>query len=181
MKIKETKIKGCYLLSPEVYYDQRGSFVETYNKKEFEKCMGQQIDFVQDNQSISKKGALRGLHFQKGKFSQAKLVRVVKGEVLDVVVDLRSESATYGEHFKIKLTENDYKMLFIPKGLAHGFLSLSNETIFTYKCDEYYNRQAEGGIVYNDSELNIDWELDPNELIISEKDRHLPTFKEVIQ
>ena len=181
MKIKETKIKGCYLLSPEVYYDQRGSFVETYNKKEFEKCMGQQIDFVQDNQSISKKGALRGLHFQKGKYSQAKLVRVVKGEVLDVVVDLRSESATYGEHFKIKLTENDYKMLFIPKGLAHGFLSLSNETIFTYKCDEYYNRQAEGGIVYNDSELNIDWELDPNELIISEKDRHLPTFKEVIQ
>ncbi len=164
-----------------MYYDQRGSFVETYNKKEFEKCMGQRIDFVQDNQSISKKGALRGLHFQKGKFSQAKLVRVVKGEVLDVVVDLRSESATYGEHFKIKLTENDYKMLFIPKGLAHGFLSLSNETIFTYKCDEYYNRQAEGGIVYNDSELNIDWELDPNELIISEKDRHLPTFKEVIQ
>lgn len=164
-----------------MYYDQRGSFVETYNKKEFEKCMGQQIDFVQDNQSISKKGALRGLHFQKGKYSQAKLVRVVKGEVLDVVVDLRSESATYGEHFKIKLTENDYKMLFIPKGLAHGFLSLSNETIFTYKCDEYYNRQAEGGIVYNDSELNIDWELDPNELIISEKDRHLPTFKEVIQ
>lgn len=181
MELKETHIKGCFVLKHDIFEDERGYFYESFNKKIFEECTGTKADFVQDNQSLSKKGVLRGLHFQKGAYAQAKLVRVIKGDVLDVVVDLRKESSTFGRHFKMRLSESNNISIYIPKGMAHGFLSLSDETIFTYKCDEYYNRQAEGGIVYNDAVLNIDWELDPNELTISEKDKHLPTFKEVMQ
>jgi dTDP-4-dehydrorhamnose 3,5-epimerase len=181
LRITETYIKGCFLLSPDVHKDERGSFLESYNKKVFEDCIGQQIDFVQDNQSISKKGALRGLHYQKGTKAQSKLVRVVSGEILDVIVDIRKGSETFGAHLKIVLSAEKNEILFIPKGMAHGFVTLSKEAIFLYKCDEYYNKEAEGGIIYSDSQLNIDWEVNSDELIVSDKDKRLPTFKEAVQ
>lgn len=179
MKVEETLIKGCYILVPDIYCDERGSFLESYNKSEFEDSVGQQIDFVQDNQSISKKGALRGLHYQKGDYAQAKLVRVINGKILDVIVDIRKESETFGEHLKIELNATSNEMLFIPKGIAHGFVTLSDEATFLYKCDQYYNKDSEGGIVYNDTNLNIDWEFNIGDLIVSQKDRNLPTLKEL--
>jgi len=179
LKAEETNIKGCFLLSPEVYYDERGSFHESYNKKEFDTLIGQEVNFVQDNQSTSKKGVLRGLHFQKGINAQAKLIRVTLGSILDVIVDIRKNSETFGEHYKVELTATSHKILFIPKGIAHGFLTLSEQAIFNYKCDSYYNNASEGGIVYNDLDLNIDWQLEQVDLILSNKDRQLPTFKEL--
>ncbi len=176
MNIVETNLKGCFVIEPNVYLDRRGSFYESYNKLKLEKKLGKEINFVQDNCSISKKGVLRGLHFQKGKYAQAKLISVIKGEALDVAVDLRKESPTFGKHFKIVLSGDDNKMLFIPRGMAHGFLSLSNETHFSYKCDNYYNKQSEVGIIYNDSSLKIDWNFPKNDLILSDKDLLLPNF-----
>ena len=134
---------------------------------------------MQDNQSISKKGVLRGLHFQTGEFSQSKLVRVIHGEVLDVVVDLRENSETFGQHFKLNLSAENTKMIFIPKGMAHGFVTLSKEAIFAYKCDQYYHKASEKGIIYNDETLKIDWELAEMKPILSQKDKELPTFKEL--
>lgn len=179
MKITETHLRGCYVIEPKIFEDERGLFYESYNKKIFEEAIGQKIDFVQDNHSISKKGVLRGLHFQTGEHAQAKLVRVIKGEVLDVVVDIRKNSTTFGRYFKIRLSDHNHKMLFIPKGMAHGFLCLSDETIFVYKCDEYYHKQSESGIAYNDQDLGIDWEYPRNEIILSTKDKLLPSFKEL--
>lgn len=179
MKVEETRIKGCYIIVPDIYFDERGSFMESYNKRVFEESIGLQVQFVQDNQSISKRGALRGLHFQKGKYAQAKLVRVTQGNILDVIVDIRKDSKTFGEHLKIELNATANEMLFIPKGIAHGFVTLSEEATFLYKCDQYYNKDFEGGIIYNDVDLNIDWEHHVNDLIISHKDRNLPTFKEL--
>jgi len=179
LEIKETNIEGCILLQPQVFKDRRGSFFESYNKQVFEDYIGQTINFVQDNQSISKRGALRGLHFQNGKYAQSKLIRVVKGEILDVIVDLRSQSKTFGQHLKIILSDMNNEMLFIPKGMAHGFLTLSKEAIFLYKCDEFYKKEEERGIIYNDPDLNIDWQIPDNQLIVSEKDKLLPTFNEL--
>lgn len=179
MKITETPLKGCFILEPQIHKDHRGLFFESYHKKSFEAAIGQQIDFVQDNISVSKKGALRGLHFQTGKYAQAKLVHVINGEVLDVVVDLRKESSTYGQHFKLKISSENRKSIFIPKGMAHGFVALTEEVIFAYKCDSYYHKEAEAGIRYNDPDLNIDWEVPQNQLVISEKDLQLPLWKDL--
>ena len=177
MKITETKLQGCFLIEPEIIEDQRGAFFETFRKNLLEHKLGYEIDFVQENQSFSKKGVLRGLHFQKGSAAQAKLVRVIHGEVLDIVVDLRPESETYGHHLKITLSGGNHKSLFIPKGMAHGFLALSDTVVFAYKCDAYYNPEMEAGIFFNDLDLGIEWEYPFSELIISDKDRNLPSFK----
>ncbi len=179
MNITETNLKGCFIIEPTVYKDDRGYFLESYRKQLLDSAIGHEIMFVQDNQSVSKKGVLRGLHFQKGAYSQAKLVQVIKGKVVDVVVDIRKHSETFGQHFKIRLSDRNNKILFIPKGMAHGFLSLTDETIFTYKCDEYYNQSSEGGIIFNDSELNIDWEYPLEKIILSQKDLDLPSFKRI--
>ncbi len=177
MIVEETYLKGCFVITPKVFEDERGYFFENFNKKIFEKETGVVIDFVQDNQSLSSKGVLRGLHFQSGKFEQAKLVRVIKGSVLDFCVDLRKDSPTFGKHFSIILDVVEKKQLFIPRGFAHGFLVLEDNTIFSYKCDNYYNKASEKGIIYNDETLNIDWKFSKENLILSEKDRALPTFK----
>ena len=177
MKVTETFIKGCFVIEPAVFSDERGSFFESFNQKTFEEKTGLKINFVQDNQSISQKGVVRGLHLQKGEFAQAKLVRVLKGKVLDVAVDLRKDSSTFGEHIAIELSEKNKKQLFVPRGFAHGFIVLSKTAIFFYKCDNYYNKQSEGGIIYNDPEINIDWVLNPVEIILSEKDAQLPLLK----
>jgi len=179
VQITETHLKGCYVLEPNIFEDERGVFFESYKKNEFEQVTGQKIDFVQHNRSISKRGVLRGLHLQKGKFAQSKLITVVKGEVLDVVVDFRKDSETFGQHFKLKLSETNKKSIFIPKGMAHGFLTLSEEAVFAYKCDEYYHPASESGILYSDDALNIDWEYPQEALILSEKDKKLPTLKEL--
>ena len=153
------------------------SFFESYKKEAFNEALGQEVNFVQDNESFSSKGVLRGLHFQKGAFAQAKLVRVVHGSVLDVAVDLRPDSTTYGEHFSIKLSADNKNQLFVPRGFAHGFVVLSDTAVFSYKCDNYYNKESERGIIYNDPTLNIDWMLPSDQLQLSEKDLLLPKFK----
>lgn len=176
MIVEKTNLEGCYIFRPEVYNDSRGSFFESFNQQIFNNLIGKKINFVQDNQSFSKKGVLRGLHFQQGDYAQAKLVRVVKGSVLDVAVDLRYNSPTFGKHFSIELSEINNLQLFIPRGFAHGFVVLSDEAIFQYKCDNYYNQESEGGIIYNDSNLKIDWKTKKENLIISEKDLLLNSF-----
>ena len=178
MKIIETLLSGCYVLEPTAFKDERGLFFESYHQKRLEDYIGKKINFVQDNISISKKGVMRGLHYQTGIHSQAKLVQVLKGEVLDVVVDLRRESSTFGQHFKLKLSPENRDIIFIPKGMAHGFLALTDEVIFAYKCDEYYHPQSEAGILFNDPELDINWEFTETNMIISEKDLKLPLWKD---
>lgn len=174
MQVEATKLAGCFILKPTVFHDNRGYFFESFNKQKFEELTGQSGDFVQDNQSKSNLGTIRGLHFQKGDSAQAKLVRVLEGEVLDVAVDIRPSSATYGQYVAIKLnTENNYQ-LYIPRGFAHGFAVLSETAVFAYKCDNIYDKAAEGGIKFDDPTLNIDWLLDPSAYIISEKDQILP-------
>tara|TARA_R110001583_G_scaffold82491_1_gene218780 strand:- start:19070 stop:19615 length:546 start_codon:yes stop_codon:yes gene_type:complete len=176
MIFTETRLKGCYVIEPQVFTDERGYFMETFNSEKFAKGIGKPINFVQDNQSFSKKGVLRGLHYQTGKFAQAKLVRVLSGSVLDVAVDLRKNSPTFGEHFVDVLSSENKKQLFIPRGFGHGFIVLSDSAEFFYKCDNYYNKDSEGGIIFSDPTLNIDWELPQEELIVSEKDGILPTI-----
>lgn len=178
MTVKETKLKGCFVIEPAVFEDKRGYFFETYNQKSFKEATGIDIVFVQDNESYSTKGVLRGLHFQKGNYAQTKLLRVIKGRVLDVAVDLRKGSKTFGSHVSIELSGDNKKQLFIPRGFAHGFVVLSDKAIFSYKCDNYYNKASESGIIYNDKDLKIDWNLPAEELTISEKDKQLATFKE---
>ena len=181
MRIEKTSLEGCYLIHDTFFGDDRGYFFESFNKNVFLEKTGLTIDFVQDNQSSSQKGVLRGLHFQQGEFAQAKLVRVLQGRVLDVVVDLRKESATFGKHLAVELSDDRHTQLFIPRGFAHGFLVLSDKAVFFYKCDRFYNKASEGGIIFNDPDLSIDWKLQPDELLLSEKDRTLPTLKEVVQ
>lgn len=176
MIVKETNLKGSFIIEPEIFDDKRGVFFESFNKKKFEKKTKIKINFVQDNQSTSKRGVIRGLHMQKGEFSQAKLVTVIKGKVLDVIIDVRTKSNTFGQQFKCILSEENKKQLFIPRGFLHGFSVLEDNTIFSYKCDNYYNSKAESGVVFNDSQLKIDWELNKNEIVISEKDKKLKTF-----
>lgn len=180
MKLLETPLKGCFILEPSVYKDERGFFYESYNKKRFNEVTNLNIDFVQDNQSASLYGVIRGLHFQTGEFAQSKLVRVLLGKVLDVVVDLRKGSETFGQQFSIILDDVDHKQLFVPKGFAHGFITLSERSIFSYKCDNFYDKDSENGIIYNDATLSINWHLPREDFIISEKDILLPTFKEII-
>ena len=179
MRIVETPLKDCVVLKPKVFEDARGVFYEAYQKKRFDETINRAIDFVQDNYSISQRGVLRGLHFQFGEHAQAKLVQVVLGEVLDVIVDLRRESKTFGRHFKLRLSDADKQIVFIPKGMAHGFLTLSEKAMFFYKCDAYYNAAAESGIMYADNTLNIDWEYPSSQIILSKKDQGLPSFKEL--
>lgn len=169
MQFELTPLQGLYVIKPKVFEDDRGYFFESYNHDEFIKATKLDIDFVQDNQSLSHKNALRGLHFQAPPYGQAKLVRVIKGAVLDVVVDLRKESSTYGEHFKLELNEENFLMMFIPVGFAHGFSTLRDNTIFSYKCSNVYNKLSEGGVLWNDSQLNIDWKVENP--ILSEKDK----------
>ncbi|PIA79007.1 dTDP-4-dehydrorhamnose 3,5-epimerase [Gaetbulibacter sp. 4G1] len=177
MTVEETNLKGCFVVTPKIIRDKRGYFFESFTKAQFEAKTGIMANFIQDNQSKSSAGVLRGLHFQTEEFSQAKLVRVIKGKVLDVCVDLRKESATFGKHFSIILDNIKHKQLYIPKGFAHGFLVLDDDTIFSYKCDNYYNKTSEKGIIYNDKTLNIDWGFPKENLILSEKDKVLPTFE----
>ena len=174
----ETKLKDCYILEPTVFGDSRGYFFESYNKQTFDNLINQNVNFVQDNESFSSRGVLRGLHSQKGEFAQAKLVRVTQGEVLDVAIDFRKDSPTYLQHFSVKLSSKNKKQLFIPRGFLHGFVVLSQTAVFNYKCDNWYNKDAEIGIMYNDSDLNIDWLLNEGELLISDKDLKLPTLKQ---
>jgi dTDP-4-dehydrorhamnose 3,5-epimerase len=176
MKVTETKLKGCFILEPRVFHDDRGYFMESYNKEKFVASIGNDVHFVQDNQSFSTKGVVRALHRQIGKHAQAKLVRVLHGRVLDVAVDMRTDSPTYGQHVAVELSYENRKQLFIPRGFAHGFVALSDTVEFFYKCDNYYHKEAERGIIYNDPSLKIDWILPEEQLIISEKDALLPTF-----
>lgn len=180
MTIEETHLKGCFVITPNVIKDQRGYFFESFNKAQFEAQTGIRTNFVQDNQSLSSRGVLRGLHFQTGTFAQAKLVRVISGSVLDVCVDLRLESPTFGKHVAVVLDAVNHKQLYVPRGFAHGFLVLEDHSIFSYKCDNYYNKASEAGIIYNDKTLNIDWNFSEENLILSEKDKALPTFKTYI-
>jgi dTDP-4-dehydrorhamnose 3,5-epimerase len=179
MKIIETFLKDCFIIEPKVFKDSRGEFFEAFNQKLFHEKTGLDVKFVQDNQSISLKGVVRGLHIQKGEYAQAKLVRVIQGRVLDVVVDVREKSDTFGKVFSIELSKENQLQLFIPKGFLHGFSVLEDNTIVTYKCDNYYNKESEDGVIYNDPILNIDWKLKTNEIILSEKDAELKLFKEI--
>lgn len=180
MNIIKTDIEGVLIIEPKVFGDDRGYFFESFSQKEFEKKVCK-TTFVQDNESKSKYGVLRGLHFQKPPYAQAKLVRVVKGKVLDVAVDIRKDSPTFGKHVTIELSEENKRQLFIPKGFAHGFAVLSEEAVFQYKCDNYYAPQAEGGILWNDPALNIDWKLRIEDVILSEKDRENGTLITLIE
>lgn len=176
MKIQETGLAGCYIISPDVFKDKRGFFFESFNQRKFEEATNIPVNFVQDNQSYSEYGVIRGLHAQAGDFAQAKLVSVLLGEVLDVVVDARSKSSTYGKHFALKLNAKDKKQLFVPRGFLHGFAVLSESAHFFYKCDNYYHKASEYGLMYNDPTLAIDWQIPEKERIISEKDQYLPLF-----
>lgn len=177
MTFTETKLKGCFILEPKIIKDERGYFMESFNEKTFQEGIGQKVTFVQDNQSFSTRGVLRGLHYQCGEHAQAKLVRVLQGEVLDVAVDLRLESPTYGQYETVLLSGENQTQFFVPRGFAHGFLVLSETATFFYKCDNFYNAASEGGILYNDETVNINWNFPTSELIISEKDQRLPNLK----
>lgn len=165
------------MLEPKIINDGRGYFYESYNKNTFKKVTGLDVDFVQDNQSFSSKGVLRGLHYQIGEAAQAKLVRVISGAVLDVAVDIRKESATFGQYVSIELSSENKKQLFIPRGFAHGFVVLSDEAEFAYKCDNFYSKEHERGIIFNDGSLDINWGFDSEALLISDKDLELPVFE----
>jgi len=178
MTIEETPLKDCFIMHDTVHGDARGYFIETYNSRDFKAASGLDIEFVQDNQSRSSKGVLRGLHMQKGGAAQAKLVRVLEGSVLDIAVDLRKGSPSFGQHFAIELTADNNKQFFIPAGFAHGFVVLSAYATFFYKVDKFYEPGNEVGIMYNDADLNIDWQLSSAELIFSEKDKTLGSFAE---
>lgn len=179
MKVTRTTIEGLLIIEPKVFTDQRGYFSETYRRKEFTEKVSD-THFVQDNESYSTRGVLRGLHFQKEPFAQAKLVRTVMGEVLDVAVDLRKGSPTFGKHSAIRLSGNNKRQLFIPRGFAHGFIVLSDDAILQYKCDNYYAPDHEGALLWNDPELEIDWTLPEEEIILSEKDKLNPLLKDIL-
>jgi len=176
MEIQETGLKDCVIIKPRVFEDSRGYFFESFNKKTFEEKTGMSGAFVQDNQSFSTYGVIRGLHAQAGEFAQAKLVRVLKGEVLDVAVDIRPGSPTFGKHISVKLSAENRLQLYVPRGFLHGFSVLSETAEFFYKCDNFYEKSAEIGIMYNDKDLGIDWMIPENEASISEKDLILNAF-----
>lgn len=175
MNVKPTGIKDLVVIEPRIFKDDRGYFFESYNEDLF-RSKGIENRFVQDNQSASEFGVLRGLHYQCGEHAQAKLVRVVQGKVQDVAIDLRPDSPTFGQYHSVILSDENQLQFFIPKGFAHGFLVLSESAIFSYKCDAFYNKESEGGLIYNDPNINIQWELKQEDLILSEKDQQLPTL-----
>lgn len=179
MKATETKLKGCFILEPAVFGDSRGYFFESFNENTFNRLTGTQTKFVQDNQSYSTRGVLRGLHAQAGEHAQAKLVRVIEGEVLDVAVDVRPGSATYGEYVAVNLSAENKLQLFVPRGFLHGFVVLSETATFFYKCDNFYNKESECGVHPFDSELAVDWQIALDEVQLSDKDKLAPSFKEV--
>jgi len=171
MEYKKTEVEGVYIIEPKVFPDARGYFFEAWKKEEFEEHVGK-VEFVQDNESKSSRGVLRGLHYQKGEFSQAKLVRVIKGTVIDVAVDLRKSSPTFGKHVAVELSEDNKRQLFIPRGMAHGFLVLSDEAVFTYKVDNVYAPQSEASIRFDDLEVGIKWPIAREEMLLSPKDQN---------
>ena len=177
MKIIETAIEGVVIIEPRLFKDERGYFFESFSQREFEEKI-RKISFVKDNESKSSYGVLRGLHFQKPPYAQSKLVRVIKGAVLDVAVDIRKGSPTFGKHVAVELTEENHLQLFIPRGFAHGFSVLSQEVIFQYKCDNFYAPQSEGALAWDDSDLNINWRIPTNQIILSEKDKHHEKLKD---
>ena len=177
MEVIKTHIEGPVIIEPKIFKDARGYFFESFSKREFDEKVAK-VDFVQDNESCSTYGVMRGLHFQRPPFAQAKLVRCVKGAVLDVAVDIRKGSPTYGQHVAVELTEDNHRQFFIPRGFAHGFAVLSNLAIFQYKCDNYYHPEADGGISILDESLNIDWKIDPSKAILSEKDTKHPLLQD---
>lgn len=177
MQVIPTDIQGVFIIEPRVFGDARGYFFESFNARDFARETGIEVDFVQDNESFSRYGVLRGLHFQMPPYAQAKLVRVVQGAVLDVAVDLRSGSPTYGRHVATELTAENHRQFFMPKGIAHGFSVLSPEVIFQYKCDEYYHPESEGALAWDDPDLAIDWKLPADKVLLSEKDKHHPAFR----
>ena len=179
MNLINTTIDGLVILQPIIFKDNRGYFMESYHQKKIDKLLGN-INFIQENESKSIRGALRGLHFQNPPYAQAKLVRCIKGVVLDVVLDLRKESKTYGHIETMLLTDKNKKQLFIPRGFAHGFVVLSETAIFCYKVDNYYNSDSESGILWNDTDLNIDWKINKAEIIVSEKDTKLQSFNNFV-
>ncbi len=178
MKYFETEIKGVWIIEPQRFGDPRGYFMEAFKLTEFRAATGTATEFIQDNESVSSRGVLRGLHFQRGEYAQAKLVRVSRGKVLDVAVDIRKGSPTYGRHVAVELSEENHRQLFVPRGFAHGFAVLSDEAVFQYKCDNYYAPQADGGISIADASLGIDWRIDPRCAILSEKDLKHPLLKD---
>ncbi len=178
MNVIKTPIEGVVIIEPKLFGDDRGYFFESFNQKEFEREVAP-IEFVQDNESKSRYGVVRGLHFQKGEHAQSKLVRVVKGAVLDVAVDIRPSSPTYGMHVAVELTEENHRQFFLPRGMAHGFSVLSEEAIFQYKCDNFYCRESEGAIAWDDPDLGIDWRIPADKVILSEKDSHHPRLKDL--
>ncbi|HRF69143.1 MAG TPA: dTDP-4-dehydrorhamnose 3,5-epimerase [Muribaculum sp.] len=177
MEIINTAIDGVVIIEPRIFTDARGYFFESYSKREFDEKVCP-VDFVQDNESCSTRGVMRGLHFQRPPFTQAKLVRCVKGRVLDVAVDIRKGSPTYGKHVAVELSEENHRQFFVPRGFAHGFAVLSDVAVFQYKCDNYYAPQADGGISIADTSLGIDWQIDPAEVLLSEKDTKHPLLKD---
>ena len=176
MEYRKTEIDGVYILEPRVFNDARGYFFEAWKKEEFEEHVGK-VDFIQDNESKSSYGVLRGLHYQKGNYSQAKLVRVIKGKVLDVAVDIRKSSPTFGKHVMVELSDENKRQFFIPRGFAHGFLVLSDEAVFTYKVDNIYVPQHEASIRWNDEDINIQWPIDVKDIVTSEKDLKASSLK----
>ncbi|MGQ2106387.1 dTDP-4-dehydrorhamnose 3,5-epimerase [Ornithobacterium rhinotracheale] len=180
MTVKTTEIQDCFIIQPQIFGDERGYFFESYNEEKFNQETGLNVHFVQDNQSFSSYGVIRGLHIQMGKFAQAKLVRVVHGKVLDVAVDARKNSPTFGKIVCIELSAENQSQLFIPRGCLHGFSVLSDEAIFQYKCDNFYNKQSESGVIFNDKDLNINWQIEETNASISEKDRELNSWRNFI-
>jgi dTDP-4-dehydrorhamnose 3,5-epimerase len=179
MQVEETKLKDCFIVKDTLLKDSRGYFFESFNQKKFNELTRLNVQFVQDNQSKSSKGVLRGLHFQLGDHAQAKLVRVLEGEVLDVAVDIRPNSKTFGEHIAIELSAENETQLFVPRGFAHGFVVLSDTATFFYKCDNYYHKLSESGIIYNDPQLAIQWQLTSDDLLLSEKDLVLKNLNDI--
>lgn len=177
MEVIKTTLEGLLVIKPRIFVDERGYFFESWSKQSFAE-VGLNLDFVQDNQSLSSKGVLRGLHFQNPPYAQGKLVRVIKGSVLDIAVDIRKDSPTYGQHFSIELTEKNKTIVWIPPGFAHGFLTLKDNTIFTYKCTGVYNKESEGALLWNDKDLNINWKV--NDPLVSEKDLVAGNFKDFV-
>ena len=178
MKISTTPLKDCYILEPTVFEDERGYFYEKFNEKRFEELTGMNGHFVQDNISKSSYGVLRGLHLQKGDHAQAKLVSCLEGRVWDVAVDLRPGSATFGQWYGVELTGENKRQFYVPRGFGHGFSVLSETAVFAYKCDNFYDKASEGGVLWNDEDLGIDWKLPDQDVVLSDKDRIMPRFAE---
>lgn len=181
MNVIKTDIEGVLIIEPQVFGDERGYFFESFNAERFLAQTGVEVTFVQDNESRSKRGVLRGLHFQREPYQQAKLVRVVRGKVLDVAVDIRIGSPTFGKYVAVELSGENHRQLFIPKGFAHGYVVLEDDTVFQYKCDEFYHPESEGGVAWDDPDIGIEWPLAESEIILSDKDRKHPNLNELCE